>query len=161
MIIDVDDFLEHHGVKGQKWGVRGAKAASVARTVGRGAKRTGRFAREHKKTVAVIAVAAATTAGAVYTRRYFQRAQVRSLASVVQANRSRRAEEVARMFAMGRGREANNLLYYHDRLNVSDAIRLNEQTHEIFRSNGIIPRGIVFRSTGTGPGDVFRGLNDV
>jgi hypothetical protein len=41
-----EEFLEHHGVKGMKWGVRkaGASAASAGRSVGSAAKTTGRVA---------------------------------------------------------------------------------------------------------------------
>lgn len=34
---DVDHFLDHHGVKGQKWGVRRKKAASVLKSGAKGA----------------------------------------------------------------------------------------------------------------------------
>ena len=42
---EAEDFLGHHGVKGQKWGIRN-KAVTVGKTIGRGAKKTTQYVKE-------------------------------------------------------------------------------------------------------------------
>lgn len=37
-IDDVDDFLEHHGIRGQKWGIRNQRRANNKIMVGKGSK---------------------------------------------------------------------------------------------------------------------------
>lgn len=57
----IDDYFEHHGVKGMRWGVRSAKSvgrgvAATGKAIGRGAKATGKFAWNHKKAAASVIV---------------------------------------------------------------------------------------------------------
>ena len=55
--IDIDDFLEHHGVKGQKWGVRNDRPEGVSRSVNREAKKD---AQEHARAQAYYGEGAGT-----------------------------------------------------------------------------------------------------
>lgn len=61
MIIDerdnVKDFLEHHGVKGQKWGIR-----NTGRTVKRRAKKAAAFIGRHKEGIGTVAAGSAFAA---------------------------------------------------------------------------------------------------
>lgn len=75
MIIEEAAYLEHHGVKGQKWGIRKAEdvAKSIgrgswaaAKMIGRGTKKTYRFSKDHPKFVASVA-AGAMAAGLILT----------------------------------------------------------------------------------------------
>jgi len=83
MIIEADAYFAHHGVKGQKWGVRndlrvagagaaraakatGREAVKVAKATGRGTVATGKFIGRHKKGVA-IGVGTAAVVGATAT----------------------------------------------------------------------------------------------
>lgn len=73
--MEVEDFLEHHGIKGQRWGIRrenldrisrvakgtGRVAKRVALATGRGARGTFRFARNHPKITASIVAGTAFT----------------------------------------------------------------------------------------------------
>jgi hypothetical protein len=64
---DVDDFLEHFGVKGMHWGVRKARPSgsdvrkSVGGAVEKAASKTKDFAVEHPRITAVTAYAAVAT----------------------------------------------------------------------------------------------------
>lgn len=73
MIIDELDYLEHYGVKGQKWGVRKQQATNAtkaigraswtgAKAIGRGTKKTAIWAKDHPKTASAIVVGAAFVA---------------------------------------------------------------------------------------------------
>lgn len=42
---EAEDFLNHHGVKGQKWGIRN-KAVTVGKTIGRGTKKTTQYVKD-------------------------------------------------------------------------------------------------------------------
>jgi hypothetical protein len=61
---EIDDFFEHYGVKGMHWGIRNEeaqriarKSVSVAKTIGRGTKKTYEVAKAHPRTTgAVVAV---------------------------------------------------------------------------------------------------------
>jgi hypothetical protein len=91
MIIAEEDYLEHFGVKGMKWGVRRGQATSVAKTtgkvvwkgtktVGRGAKRAALWAKKNPKKATTIAVGALIVAK-MLTGRYG-----RTKLSVVRSN---------------------------------------------------------------------------
>lgn len=69
---EIDDFLEHHGVKGMHWGIRNdpkwdsrketarkvaSKSVKVAKVIGRGTKKTYEFGKTHPRTTgAAIAI---------------------------------------------------------------------------------------------------------
>jgi hypothetical protein len=60
---EIDDFLEHYGVKGMHWGIRNEKkirevarkSGDVAKTVGRGTKKTYEVAKAHPRTTGAVA----------------------------------------------------------------------------------------------------------
>lgn len=58
--MDMQDFLAHHGIKGQKWGVITKKGVFAA---GRGIKKSAKFTKEHPTLVANTAAAALFIAG--------------------------------------------------------------------------------------------------
>lgn len=60
MIVDeeVQSFLEHHGVKGQKWGVRNKF------------NKTKSFIKKHKKGIAIGTGGLAVIAGTIYAKKY-------------------------------------------------------------------------------------------
>ena len=65
---EAEDFLGHHGVKGQKWGIRN-KITKGTRAVGRGARKTGNFVKKHPKGIAVgVGSAVLIAAGALATK---------------------------------------------------------------------------------------------
>lgn len=74
---EVDAFLEHHGIKGQRWGIRNAKSGALS--VGRGAKKTFDWSRSHPRTTSSV------VAGA-------------SFAALLLSNRSKANKKVAVMF---------------------------------------------------------------
>jgi hypothetical protein len=57
----VEEFLEHHGVKGMRWGVRNVRA-----TIGRGVNKTEAFVKRHKKGIATAGVVGAAAIGAAF-----------------------------------------------------------------------------------------------
>jgi hypothetical protein len=68
---DINDFLEHHGVKGQKWGIRNAKRAGQgAKAVGRGAQKTAHWVRTHPRSS--VAIGASVFLGARFTAHLLQ-----------------------------------------------------------------------------------------
>lgn len=82
LVNDVDIFLEHHGVRGMKWGVRKAEAVgrgavTTAKAVGRGAKATVNWSRAHPKTTASIA-AGAVFAGLLLSRKIAKNSAVKA-----------------------------------------------------------------------------------
>lgn len=95
---DVEEFLEHFGVKGMHWGVRNA-AKSVGRgtkraglAVGRGAKRTGQFIREHPEFVASAAVSIA--AGSIFASKIIRSNRNRKISELASRNRSEMLREI-------------------------------------------------------------------
>jgi hypothetical protein len=57
----IEEFLEHHGVKGMRWGVRNATA-----TIGRGINKTEAFVKRHKKGIVTVGVVGAAAIGAAF-----------------------------------------------------------------------------------------------
>lgn len=51
---EIEDFLEHHGVKGQKWGIR-----NTARSVSRKTKKAAAFVSRHRQGIGTVAAGAA------------------------------------------------------------------------------------------------------
>lgn len=96
--LEVNDFLEHHGIKGQKWGVRnvanvigrGAKRSTFA--VGRGAKKTGQFVRRHPKGTAT--VAASIAIGAALAGRVISVNKTTKIADIANRNRSEALRDI-------------------------------------------------------------------
>lgn len=88
-----DDVLEHFGVKGMQWGVR------KVRSVGRSAKKTKDFAREHPRTTK-LAVAATAALGAAAAGR------------VLGNSGNRRLMTVALPGATGTLRDGSNVSFY-------------------------------------------------
>lgn len=73
---EVNDFLEHFGVKGMQWGVRraasatGRGAARASKATGRGIKRGAQYANQHRRgTAEVIAAVGIAAASATIARR--------------------------------------------------------------------------------------------
>jgi hypothetical protein len=59
---EIEDFLEHYGIRGMKWGIRNEKVRTVARTsvsvakvIGRGTKKTYSLAKSHPRTTGAAA----------------------------------------------------------------------------------------------------------
>jgi len=91
MYIDEEGYFEHHGVKGQKWGIRndlkriGRGLETAAKGIGRGVKKTAKFAKKHPR-AATSVVAGAAFAATVLTKRHMSITK----ASAVQSEHLRR-----------------------------------------------------------------------
>jgi len=94
---EVEEFLEHYGVKGMRWGKRAAKATGrgslvVGKAAGRGIKKTAIYAKNNPKTAAKIAAGAAFAATLMTGRhRVIQKEKAEATA--------RGAKEAARIFS--------------------------------------------------------------
>jgi len=110
VIITEDAYMEHHGVKGQKWGVRKDRAVRVSKAVGRGSKKTAivvgrgargtfRFARDNPETAAKI-VAGVAAAGLILKAnrgmkaRTIRKEDYKAAAKLLEANKTRRLSDL-------------------------------------------------------------------
>jgi hypothetical protein len=84
---EAEDFLDHHGVKGQKWGIRN-KASRAVKATGRGIKKVGKTAKKHP--LAVRNVVAATIVAGILATHGANRFHDTSIANMRQAEHMRK-----------------------------------------------------------------------
>lgn len=121
----IDDFFEHHGVKGQKWGVRKAKIKQ--------------FASEHKKGLKVaggVAATVALTAGAIYARRLIS---ANSSKKVQVLNAQEFTKQTGRLFDAHKGLQIDRLNEAHRAGRVT--------TEQAFKIGGLLQRQAKTRTT--------------
>ena len=92
---EISDFLEHHGIKGQKWGIRN-KITKGTRAVGRGARKTGNFVKKHRKGIAIgVGSTALIAAGALVAKHILAMNATRSIKTIGTVAKTAKIENVA------------------------------------------------------------------
>ena len=95
LYLDHEDFLNHHGVKGQKWGIRN-KITKGTRAVGRGTRKTGNFVKKHRKGIAIgVGSTALIAAGALVAKHILAMNATRSIKTIGTVAKTAKIENVA------------------------------------------------------------------
>lgn len=147
---EIEDFLNHHGVKGMKWGIRndlkkiGRGTWRATKAVGRGTVKVARWSKAHPKTTATIAAGAAF-ATALLIRRGRQKYIA---ASAARASKAAADQHWARVIQTGFSFRQENGPWNYSLPTIAhpEDLRFISSHPADFRALRQHPPGMVFRS---------------